>query len=62
MSKEWWNNYLRIRSDERDKSTMKINEKIEIIDQLTEQVYALFAKPLDFRRSSQSCGSQNLED
>jgi hypothetical protein len=47
---------------DKDESTRKLNEQIERIDQLTERVDALFAEPLDFRRPSQSSGSQNLED
>ena len=47
-SKERWNSYLRMRGSDKDESTRMLNEQFARIDQLTERVDALFAKPLDF--------------
>jgi hypothetical protein len=61
-SEKRWNNYLRMRGNDKDESTRMLNKQITRIDQLTERMDALCAEPLAYHKRPQSPGSQNLED
>jgi len=62
LSDNRWEKQLQIKNNEKDEATRMLNNYKKKIDQLTEKVDALFAKPLSYQTPPQSPESQNSSD
>ena len=62
LSESRWDEELRKRDNDKNETMRRLDEHSKKIKQLTQQIEALFAEPLTYRRPPQSLKLQNLED